>query len=93
MNKQFLRQNHYHTKYTQTVPIRIRADGLTSRGSSELPAFRDHRSGTTVEQYIFVKYRYSLDFSNIQCIFMREPNGHKHYYPIETLYICYDPDC
>jgi hypothetical protein len=83
----FLKQHQFHA-YHHRQPIRIHADDITEEGADTVRALGFHRSNTTVEQYMIVKHKVTLRYSQLPCIVMRELNKHNSYFPIETLYIC-----
>lgn len=73
---------------------------LSAYGACTQPAFRDHRSGCSVEQYLFARYRRTLRFAQLPCLTVqRETTTSKkrigdggkrrryvyEYYPIECL--------
>ena len=41
---------------------------LSAYGAYTQPAFRDHRSGCSVEQYVFARYRRTLRFAQLPCL-------------------------
>jgi hypothetical protein len=88
-NLKFLREVHYHPIYQTKGPIMpVIVDEISEFSPTNQYVFGRHRSRTTLEQYLFVKYRWQLEYRKLPCIVMKEPNGHKSYYAIETLYSC-----
>jgi hypothetical protein len=75
----------YHKK-----PFDIIVHDITTKGANKLMAFGKHRSHTSVEQYLFSKYKITLNYSDLPCIAMSGGKGHISYYAIETLYVCED---
>lgn len=80
---------------------------LSAYGACTQPAFRDHRSGCSVEQYLFARYRRTLRFAQLPCLTVqRETTTSKkrigdggkrrryvyEYYPIECLRFAVDDD-
>jgi hypothetical protein len=94
-NLKFLREKgiHYHAYYQafnkKKVPMKILVDDITELPAHKQWVYGRHRSRTTLEQYLMVKYDWTLDYRNLPCIVMFDPkSGHKSYFAIETLYVC-----
>ena len=84
-----------------TATTKISPDGITIPAANEIKAFGVHRAGTTVEQYLFSRYKRTLEYSNLPCISVYRgtrksmtvkrcgaingSNYHYDYYPIECL--------
>ena len=53
--------------YSEDHP-KIAVNSISSLSAEDQPAFGDHRSKTTVEQFIFSKYKRTLDYSHLFCV-------------------------
>ena len=47
---------------------KIAVNSISSLSAEDQPAFGDHRSKTSVEQFIFSKYKRTLNYSHLFCV-------------------------
>ena len=68
-------------------PYFIDFSEISYHGPRYTKAFRWHRSNTSVESYVFTKYRKTLNYPFLQCLISKGFNGHKNFFPIELCFI------
>lgn len=85
LNHAFLKGKTFYANYHKK-PFPIKPAFFSFSGANRLMAFKQHRSGTNVEQYLFVKHHVTLKYPFNPCVVQLDKKGNEYYFPIETLY-------